>query len=164
MGNLMRKWMTKASAVAASEPETETSAAELDVMANEEGAGLTITDPVIHNGLVPGFLMTGVTVVTITQPHPLDDAPVNSKLVVVKSSDPANPGRYAVLMTPNGEQKLEADDPAHKLAEGARIQKRGEGKFVSVQLSPADDRDPLETTTAAEAIARFNQHFHDVQP
>lgn len=149
----------------------EISPAELDAMAHEDeslavdgDAGIVFANNTFDGGqLLANSSIHDLTTSPVTA-HALDLASVNSKIVVVKSGDAALPKRLAVLMTPNGEQSLGPDDPAHKLAEGARIVKKAEGQFIAMQLSPADDRPNLETTTASDAIARFNQHFHDVKP
>jgi hypothetical protein len=85
--------------------------------------------------------------------HALDSAPVNSKIVVVDTG--------AIMATPDFEIRLPDGDPAHALPIGARIIKRADGIYQSVQLSPAEDRPLLITATAADAIARFVVHFHE---
>lgn len=88
-------------------------------------------------------------------PHPLDVAPVNSKVVRTLEG--------AWLARPDtGVSRLREPDPAVKLPNGARIQKRGDGKFVATQLSAAIRKPDLVTSSAGEAMQRFNPYFHDV--
>lgn len=86
--------------------------------------------------------------------HALDSAPVNSKIVVVE-------GDGAILATPDFHTRLPDGDPAHKLPVGARIVKRAEGIYQSIQLSPAEDHPLLVTASARDAIAQFVPHFHE---
>ena len=85
--------------------------------------------------------------------HALDAAPVNSKLVKTDEG--------AFLATPDSVTRLPDGDPAHKLPEGAKILKRAADAYWSIQLSPAEDRPVLVTTTAMDAIAQFIPHFHE---
>lgn len=87
-----------------------------------------------------------------TAMHPLDTAPVNSKLVVVRNEGVLE----TILAGPNGQTKI----PASKLPEGAVILKVGEHRFESRQLSPAIEYPVLKTATAGEAITGFVPHFH----
>lgn len=110
--------------------------------------------------------MDAASTLAVMEPPPpkgsciLDDAPVNSKLVVVRTESVQ---REPVLMTPDGEQTVPADDLAHTLPLGARIQRRGPSMFHAEQLDAAEDRPPLVAASAAEAIAKFNGHFHGAQ-
>lgn len=88
--------------------------------------------------------------------HPLDSAPVNSKIVLVRTEGVLK----AVLATPDEISVLDPSDPASKLPEGASIRKIGAGKFVAWQLSPAVDYPAYQSTSASEAIAGFVPHFH----
>lgn len=85
--------------------------------------------------------------------HALDSSPVNSKIVVTDAGP--------ILATPDFETLLPKGDPAHRLPVGARIIKRAEGIFQSIQLSPAIDHPVLVTATAIAAIAQFVPHFHE---
>ena len=90
-------------------------------------------------------------------PCALDDAPVNSKIVVVR----ADGRKFPLFMTPDGMVELSADDLSHRLPEGARIQRTGPEQFTAIQLEPAVKHPPLVTTTARVAMTQFNKHFHD---
>lgn len=98
--------------------------------------------------------------------HALDDAPVNSKIVVVK--DPVTGANTAVLATPGGVITLPEGDPAHRLPEGARIakipHKDGGFRYQGTQLSAVMDYPPLYDESAAAMIARFTGHFHPTEP
>lgn len=91
--------------------------------------------------------------------HALDHAPKNSKIVVILNQETHKP--EAMLATPDGVTRLPDFDPAHKLPEGARIQKIGDGRFVATQLSATVIVPDLETPTAALAIVQFIPHFHN---
>lgn len=87
------------------------------------------------------------------EPHALDLAPVNSKIVVVRDS-----GRtFALLATPDGVSELPEGDPAHLLFEGARIQKLGESLFRS---QPVSSETAVDSPTAHEALSTFMRHFY----
>lgn len=89
--------------------------------------------------------------------HALDDAPVNSKIVVVHTDGTT----YALLALPKGEPvRLPSDDPASKLTVGAKIQKVGDHEYVARQIGLGDNSPALVTTTARDAIAGFMAHFH----
>ena len=89
----------------------------------------------------------------------LDDAPVNSKVVMVQQDTLKIP----VMTTPDGLVAVPADDIVRKLPEGAKIMRRGPTMFVAEQLNPTIGHPPLVTTTAREAITRFLAHFHNVK-
>lgn len=96
----------------------------------------------------------------ITLPKPpcaLDDAPVNSRVVVLQW-----PGGkpFVEFVTPNGHQKITDDDYAHSLPLGADVMRAGTNTFVAIQRDAAEDHPPLICTTAEECIARFKFHFH----
>lgn len=95
----------------------------------------------------------------VDPPCALDDAPVHSAIVVVRLED----RRCAVLNTPAGIRSLAADDVAHALPDGAKVQRMGPQWFTAIQLNPTEDHPPFVATTAREAIQRFNQHFHGVR-
>jgi len=99
-----------------------------------------------------------VGTVVAEPPCALDAAMVHSKLVVVRSDGK----KVAVFMTPQGERRLDAADMAHRLPEGAKIHKDDESQYTATQIGAATPRPPLVTTSAREAIAQFNRHFHDV--
>lgn len=90
-------------------------------------------------------------------PHALENAPVNSKIVVVLGNEGKT---IAFLATPDGVHALPPGDPAHSLPDGARIQKRAEGLFRAEQLSPAVDHEPKDFVTVRDAIVGFVAHFH----
>ena len=92
-------------------------------------------------------------------PCALDDAPLNSKIIVVRMDG----RKFPVYSTPDGLQELASDDLSHRLPEGARIQRTGPTQFTAIQLEPAVAHPPLVTSTAREAMTRFNQHFHDAK-
>lgn len=87
--------------------------------------------------------------------HPLDAAPVNSK--IVKTLD------GAWLATPAGVTLLPKDDPAWFLPNGAKIQKRPDGLLVATQLSASLKKPDLIASSTLGAIKRFNPHFHEVR-
>lgn len=158
MGNLMRRWL-KRDEDAGDVPDGDGEPIEpatLAAMAVLEG------DDAIEeaDAMVPA-LEPETVVVSPPQPaprHALDDAPINSKIVVVKLH--GNTGNAAVLATPDGAHQLPEGDPAHLLPDGARIRKVADDVFIAEQLSPVEDRPRLETASAGEAIARFIDHFH----
>ena len=90
------------------------------------------------------------------QPCGLDDAPVGSKIVVIR-----DPEKRPVLNTPSGPLPLANGDVAYQLPEGAKIRKRGVSLYVAEQLNPTVHKPDLVTATAREAIAQFLVHFHD---
>lgn len=85
-------------------------------------------------------------------------APVNTKLVAVFDDGQTK----AVLMSPDGPIPLLLTDPAHRLPDGARIQKTGASEYTATNLL-ATDHPPMVTSSAAEAITGFVRHFHDVR-
>lgn len=89
------------------------------------------------------------------QPCGLDDAPVGSKIVVVR-----DPEKRPILMTPSGSLPLANTDVAYQLPEGAKVRRMGPSLFVSQQLNPAITYPDLVTATAREAISQFIAHFH----
>ena len=95
-------------------------------------------------------------IVAHRQPCGLDDAPVGSKMVVVRDTE-----KQPILMTPNGTVPLANNDVAYQLPEGAKIRRMGPSLFVAEQLNPADANPDLVTATAREAIAQFHAHFHN---
>src|SRR3990167_342213 len=113
-------------------------------------------EPSSVNPLVNPFVAVGTVVAE--PPCALDAAMVHSKLVVVRSDGK----KVAVFMTPQGERRLDAADMAHRLPEGAKIHKDDESQYTATQIGAATPRPPLVTTSAREAIAQFNRHFHDV--
>jgi hypothetical protein len=84
--------------------------------------------------------------------HPLDSAPVNSKLVGTDQG--------TVFATPEGARILPKSDPAGMLPVGARIIKTAEGKFTASQLSPSIDCSPLTGSSTMEVVNKFVPHFH----
>lgn len=88
--------------------------------------------------------------------HALDNAPVNSKVVVVSQEDKP----MAVISSPVGVHVLPTSDPANRLPVGARIFKKADDRYEAEQLNPAEDHPLLVGTTASEVIAGFIPHFH----
>lgn len=87
--------------------------------------------------------------------HPLESAPLNSKIVVTAVG--------AVLAGPPGHSMLGKQDPAQKLPEGAKITKmliEGKVRYLSTQLSPVQDFPDKTYENVAEAISNFLQDFH----
>lgn len=160
---------------------TEVTAAELDVL-SRVGESIDANEPfVIENNTVANTPGVGVV---ILEPHALDLAALDSKLVVVLVDGKPK----AVLVTPTtNATPLPVGDPAHKLPEGAKILKTTVAAhlkhlaqhdpreriaaastlqawagdlYVGEQLSAQEWHHPLYTATAAEAIAGFVAHFH----
>ena len=109
------------------------------------------------NAVVAAYVEKFDAAIPPRRPCALDDAPVNSKLVVVRSGTE----RLYILGGPDGEQTVAADDLARTLPEGARIQRAGPTTFIGEQMDPADYRKPLIATTAREVVTRFHAHFHE---
>tara|TARA_R110000868_G_scaffold72237_7_gene210820 strand:- start:544 stop:1011 length:468 start_codon:yes stop_codon:yes gene_type:complete len=89
------------------------------------------------------------------QPCGLDDAPIGSKIVVIR-----DPEKKPVLNTPAGPFPLANNDVAYQLPEGAKVRRMGPSLFVAQQLNPVITYPDLVTATAREAIAQFHAHFH----
>lgn len=83
--------------------------------------------------------------------HALDGAPKNSKIVVVKRAN--EPGRLAVLATPDGPVPLPEGDPAHKLPEGSRVYVGPEGQYIARLPMEYKYATPAVGGRAAEVIA-----------
>lgn len=99
----------------------------------------------------------------ITLPAPtcaLDDAPINSELVVMVWPG-YSPSPF--LMTPKGPVDLSRDDYAWTLPLWAEIRRKGEHTFVAKQREAVDSRPDLICTTAVECIRQFKRHFHDAR-
>jgi hypothetical protein len=64
--------------------------------------------------------------------HALDDAPVNSKIVVIRM----NGKRIAVLAMPHGEPALPDDDIAARFPEGTKVYKVADGDYRSNMPDP----------------------------
>jgi hypothetical protein len=83
--------------------------------------------------------------------HPLDAAPMNSKIVVLSDG--------AVLSTPDGMTTLEKKDPANRLPTGAKISKvlsaEGETLYAAMQLNSKHPDGPSFHGSAVEAIAQY---------
>lgn len=95
----------------------------------------------------------------VTEQHPLEQAPVNSKIVVTPDG-----AWLAATGTSDGRLvKLPKSDPASRLPPGARIQKQGAHRYVATQLNPAEDHPDTVHETALLAITTFNSHFHNVR-
>lgn len=91
------------------------------------------------------------------EPHALDLAPDNSKIVVVLLDGKS----HAVIAGPEGAKELPVGDIAHRLPEGARIQKLPDRQgFRATQLSAVEDHPDRTYATAGAAIAGFLEHFH----
>lgn len=80
--------------------------------------------------------------------HPLDEAPINSKIVVVKNEKSNT--RYAVLATPESQLPLPEGDVAHRLPVASKIYKVADAKFQAVIPAPYDYANG--TDTSAEAL------------
>jgi hypothetical protein len=87
--------------------------------------------------------------------HALDLAPVNSKIVATLGG--------AVLATPERVELLPPGDPAHRLPEGAKIQKVAEHVYRASELRSFYGHDAKDYETATAAIQDFLTHFHEVQ-
>lgn len=98
-------------------------------------------------------------VATDVPPCALDDAPVGSKLVVVRQDGKNVP----ILTTPDGYREVPPDDVARTLPEGAKVRYVAMARFRAEQLNPVLDKPVLWADTARDAIARFNAHFHDAR-
>lgn len=87
----------------------------------------------------------------------LDDAPVNSHLVILQW-----PGEKAevVLQTPAGKLDVPYDDLAWKLPLLAELKKTGPRTYVAIQRDDANGTPKLVCATAVEACQRFRKHFH----
>lgn len=126
--------------------------------AEAEALAETVTKEEIAPAEVEAVPMPGPTIV-LRPPCALDDATVNSKIVVIRQDGKNVP----IFATPAGMIPLGPDDIARKLPKGAKIQRLGPTMFVAVQLDPAEFLPPLVTTTAREGIGRFLAHFHHVK-
>jgi hypothetical protein len=88
-------------------------------------------------------------------PHPLEFAPVNSKIVVTTDG--------AFLGGPDPTVELSKTDPANRLPVGAKIVKivtdEGVG-YLSTQLSPTIPSEPRLYKSALEAIRSFTEDHH----
>ena len=87
----------------------------------------------------------------------LDDAPVNSVLVVLQF-----PGEKAqvVLQTPAGQVDVPTSDLAWRLPLMAELKKTGPHTYVAVQRDDAMGKSKLVCATAVEACQQFKKHFH----
>ena len=85
--------------------------------------------------------------------HPLAQAPIGSKIVVVRE-DGTN---TAMLAGPDGVAALPAGDPAHELVAGAKIAKHSAGYRAECLMRP--DLAAREYPSASQAIAAFNTVF-----
>lgn len=172
--SLMKRWLPKEEPKEPKEPEMqppnevpvdddEPSPADVAAFAVLEGDDLTPEPTGVRGAVatVTSFMrkMTGQadeepapTAPSAFEAHALDEAPVNSKIVRTRES--------AVLATPERVVDLPKTDPASRLPEGARIAKRSEHRYEAEQLNAGVTLPMLVTTTAAEAIAGFVQHFH----
>lgn len=83
--------------------------------------------------------------------HPLEAAPVNSKIVVLVDG--------AVLSTPDGQEPLSKRDPANRLPVGAKISKiltgKGETLYAAMQLNSKRPAQPSFHDSACEAIGQY---------
>lgn len=88
----------------------------------------------------------------------LDDAPVNSHLVVLQW-----PGEKAdvVLQTPAGRLDVPNSDLAWKLPVLAELKKTGPHTYVAIQRDDQMGKPKLVCATAVEACQQFKKHFHD---
>ena len=88
--------------------------------------------------------------------HPLELAPINSKIVVTADG--------AFLGGPEPTVQLERKDIANRLPVGAKIVKilglEGQVGYMSTQLSPALPSDPKFYESVAEAIQNFPADHH----
>lgn len=87
----------------------------------------------------------------------LDDAPVNSHLVILQW-----PGEKAevVLQTPSGRLDVPHNDLAWKLPLLAELKKTGQHTYVAIQRDDANGTPKLVCATAVEACQQFRTHFH----
>lgn len=87
----------------------------------------------------------------------LDDAPVNSHLVVLQW-----PGEKAevILQTPKERLDVPASDLAWKLPLMAELKKTGPHTYVAIQRDDQTGKPKLVCATAVEACQQFKKHFH----
>lgn len=128
---------------------------ELEALNEAEESPVTPSPAMVD--LPPTPKATPIVPVVILRPCGLDQAPKNSKIVVVMAD-----GRKAPLLaTPAGFVPLAANDWAHALPLGAKVNRVGDTEFVGEQLDDPSGKPLLIAATAQEVIQRFNAHFHD---
>lgn len=144
----MKKWLPKPDLPG----DQDISPAELDAMANEdvsavEGDDMTSNDPVVEEALEAAGIETPAPPPADPLPrHALDDAPVNSKIIVLKKPD------SAILATPEKTARLPDGDPAHRLPEGVKIFKRSECLYDVSQIAITGDKVLFTADSALSAI------------
>lgn len=93
-------------------------------------------------------------------PHPLDAAPVNSKLVVVDAPDGA--GRVVVLATTDARPRvLPRPNPAYALPAGTKIHKRGPRQFVGELPDGMGEFWRCQGESTHAVVAELSHKAHD---
>jgi hypothetical protein len=95
-----------------------------------------------------------------TGAHPLDSAPLNSKIVLV--DDPHQPRRIAVFARPDAAPVIiPRPNPVYALPTGAKLHKRGPRQFLGQLPMPDGSEALFQEDSTLKLLAEMSHTVHD---